>query len=342
MSSNPLLVEVLRGQTVESGHRGAIAVIDAEGRLVLSLGDIERPIFARSAIKALQALPLVESGAADRYGLGDAELAMACASHNGEDDHAAMAQTTLHRLGLDAPALECGAHWPMREAAARALAGRGGAPSSLHNNCSGKHAGFLCFACNEGHDPAGYVKREHPTMRMVSESIASMTGLDLSKSDCGTDGCSIPTFAIPLRALAYGFARFGNGHGLGPIRAKSAVRLRKAVAAAPHFVAGTGRFDTALMSHFGERTFVKVGAEGVYCASFPDQGLGIALKCDDGSTRGAEVMMAALVRLFVPLNDSDLTALDPLLMPKLSNWNGIAVGSLRPAESLSAHYSRKS
>ncbi len=346
--TNPVLVEALRGGMVESAHRGAIAVVDADGALVLEIGDIDRPIFPRSAIKGLQAIPLIESGAAERFGLTDAEIALACASHNGELAHAALAASMLAKAGRDARSLECGAHWPMR---AHRLAEKAapwgrlrdsleplfatGAPSALHNNCSGKHAGFICTACSLEHDPAGYVGANHPTMRAVTAAMEDMTGVALAnQATCGTDGCSIPTYALPLRALALGFARFGTGHGLGSLRAKAVARIRRAVAAAPFSVAGTDRFDTVLMQALGARAFVKVGAEGVYCASFPELGMGIALKCDDGTTRAAEVMMAALVRRFLPLDHAEEATLGPLLTQPMTNWNGLRTGEVRPAGAL--------
>jgi L-asparaginase II len=218
---NPILVDVMRGNAVESTHRGAIAVVDADGAVLASLGDIERPIFPRSAVKVLQALPLVASGAADQLGLTTEELALACASHGGEEIHARTAARMLAKAGLDADALECGAHWPYLETAARALAVRGEEPSALHNNCSGKHAGFLCLACAmNGNGPnlkqyaKGYVAAEHPVMREVSAALQAATGFDLGSTARGTDGCSIPTYAIPLRHLALGFARVATGIGL--------------------------------------------------------------------------------------------------------------------------------
>src|SRR6185295_10373924 len=147
---NPVLVEALRGALTESRHRGAVAVVDADGAAVLALGDVAQPVYPRSAVKPLQALPLVESGAADRYGFGDEELALACASHGGEPPHIAVAARMLSRAGLDVGALECGTHWPTQQSSAQALARAGAAPSALHNNCSGKHAGFLCVACAAG------------------------------------------------------------------------------------------------------------------------------------------------------------------------------------------------
>ena len=339
---NPVLVEAWRGGIVESMHRGAVAVVDADGALVAALGDIERPIFPRSAVKVLQALPLVESGAAERFGLSDEELALACASHNGEPAHLRTAASALAKAGLDESALECGAHWPVRDAALREMLARGETPTALHNNCSGKHAGFACLGCMlaEGRERRdflrGYVRPEHPVMREVSASLQSTTGFDLSSSARGTDGCSIPTHAIPLRALALAFARVGSGVGLRPGQAVAAKRLRAAVARAPFMVGGTGRFDTLVMQHFGERVFCKVGAEAVHCAALPELGLGIAIKVDDGNTaRACEVAMAATIEALLPLHDDDdrplLRGLNDLA---LKNWNGIEVGRLRAAEAL--------
>jgi L-asparaginase II len=329
--TNPVLVEVMRGGIVESNHRGAVAVLDADGAVVLSVGDIDRPIFPRSAIKGLQAIPLIESGAAEKYTLTDAEIALACASHNGEEPHVDTALSMLRKAGCTAQTLECGPHWPMRTMAQHPMARAGTKPGALHNNCSGKHAGFVCVACASGDDPAGYIQAGHPTMRMVTEAVASMTGYALKDAAAGTDGCSIPTFAIPLRALALGFARFGQGVSIGRQRQAATARIRAAVAKEPFFVAGTERFDTEVMQVLGARAFLKVGAEGVYCASFPELGFGVALKCDDGTTRAAEVMMAAVIRQYLGLPDTDFARIARWHTQPLTNWNGLHVGEIRPA-----------
>src|SRR5262245_52330873 len=234
--TNPVLVEVLRGERVESVHRGAICVVDADGATVLALGDVTRPVFPRSAVKALQALPLVESGAADRYRLGEEELAVACGSHGGEPAHLAVVERMLARAGLDVSALECGAHRPSHHASADALVRAGRAPSPLHNNCSGKHAGFLCVACHLGVDHHGYVASNHPVQRAVRTTIEELTGATLSEDSCGVDGCSVPTWAVPLANLARAFARFGTGRGLDAARGKAAARLRAACARHPFFI----------------------------------------------------------------------------------------------------------
>ena len=240
---NPVLVEMVRGGLVESRHRGAVAVVDADGATVLALGDVARPVYPRSAVKPLQALPLIESGAADRYGFGDQEIALACASHGGEPAHVEVASRMLARAGLDASALECGAHWPSHQPSSQALA-RTGAPSALHNNCSGKHAGFLCVACAAGVEHCGYVKAKHVVQREVRGALEELTGVGLSADVCGIDGCSIPTWAVPLTALAHGFARFGTGQGLqqnaprrlrasAPPARRSRISLRARGASAP-------------------------------------------------------------------------------------------------------------
>ncbi len=330
---NPVLVETIRGPLVESRHRGAVAVVDADGAVVLALGDVERPVYPRSAIKALQALPLIESGAADRYGFGPEELALACASHGGEPDHVATVERMLAATGLDATALKCGTHWPLHQSSAQALARSGAMAGAIHNNCSGKHAGFLCVACMIDADRASYFKPEHPVQREVKATLENLTGAAIADDVCAIDGCSVPTWAMPLSNLARAFARFGSGQGLAPARAKAAARLRDACAAKPWHVAGTGRFCTEVMQALGARAFVKTGAEGVFCAALPEQGLGIAVKCDDGAGRAAEVTMAAAISRFLN-SDADRAALERFVRPTLRNWNGIAVGSLRPTEAL--------
>ena len=336
MNANPILAEAMRGGIVESFHRGALAVVDADGGVHTRLGDIERPVFPRSAVKVLQALPLVASGAADRWQLNDEELALACASHGGEPRHAQTAAAMLARAGVDATALECGTHWPYNDAAMKALAARGEVPSALHNNCSGKHAGFVCLGCLMAQDGdrrdflRGYVRPDHPVMREVTAALQATTGYDLSRTAAGTDGCSIPTYAIPLRHLAHAFARVGTGTGLRPDHARAAQRLRAAVAKAPFMVAGTGRLDTRLMERLGERLFCQVGAEGMYGAALPELGLGLAIKMDDGNTaRACELVLAAVVERLLPLADADRAFVHGFSDLALSNWNGIEVGRMR-------------
>ncbi|HEY6353054.1 MAG TPA: asparaginase, partial [Burkholderiaceae bacterium] len=211
----------------------------------------------------------------------------------------------------------------------------GEAPSAVHNNCSGKHAGFIAVARHLGVPVAGYVGAGHPVQQRVTAALADLTGERLEGAVMGTDGCSIPTFGIPLTQLALAFARVATGVGLSAERARAAARLRAAVAKAPFHVAGSGRFDTKVMQRLGERVFCKVGAEGVFCAALPEQGLGVAIKVDDGNNaRAAEVVMAAVIEALVRLSADERVFIRGLSDVTLKNWNGIEVGALRATAEL--------
>jgi L-asparaginase II len=331
---NPVLVEVTRGHLVESRHSGAIAVVDADGAAVLALGDVAAPVFPRSAIKAMQALVLLESGGAARYGFGDEELALACASHSGEPAHVAGVERMLRAAGLDASALACGPHWPLHQPSALALARAGGAATPLHNNCSGKHTGFLCAACAMRIAPGGYEEPGHPVQREVKAVLEDLGCAAIPDERLGIDGCSVPNWAMPLANVARAFARFATGRGLAPQRAAAAQRLRAACAAKPWFVAGTRRFDTELMQHFGARVFVKAGAEGVHCGALPELGYGIAVKCDDGHGRAADVLIAAVIARLLRPEEPNRDFLARFVRPTLRNWKGAPVGRVRPTEVL--------
>lgn len=323
LSVNPVLVEVLRGDTVESRHRGAAVVVDSTGRVVAAWGDVERPAFPRSAAKPLQALALVESGAADRFALSPRELALAAASHSGTPEHTATVEAWLHRIGLGPGELECAAHDPIDQSSARALIRAGRDASSLHNNCSGKHSGFLTVARHLGVPNEGYLRRDHPVQRMVTAVLGEMTGCDMAEMPCGIDGCGIPAFALPLRALAHGMARLADPSCLTGARADAARRIVAAMAAHPFLVAGPDRFDTEIMTAIGS-VIVKGGAEGVEIAIVRDRGLGLAVKMDDGAGRGAEVAMASLLHRFATAD------LRPWLTRPVLNVARRVVGVVRP------------
>jgi L-asparaginase II len=328
--SNPVLCELTRGGLMESFHRGAVAIADSAGDLVWSAGDVDRPVFGRSALKMLQALPLIESGAADAFDLSAEELALACASHSGEAVHVDAASSWLARIDCDASCLACGAHAPMGEAAARMLLLDARGPSRLHNNCSGKHAGFLTLARHLGVDPAGYERPDHPVQRQALAAIAEMAGLDAASMVIAIDGCAAPAVAFPLRALATAIARIADPSKLAPARAAAARRLDAAVKAHPTLVAGAGRACTAIIAASGGAVSVKTGAEGVYVAVLSGLGLGIALKIDDGAGRAAEATIATLLAELglVPPEHPDITA---LVDAPILNTQGQPVGARRLA-----------
>ena len=329
--ANPTLVEVTRGSIVESRHAGAIAVSRADGHLVLALGDVERPIYPRSAVKAMQAIPLIESGAADVFELTDDELAVACASHSGDAVHLEAVRSLLAKAQLDESYLACGAHWPVSEETMRALMRAGRRPQPIHNNCSGKHAGMLAASVRLGLDPRGYERPDHPLQVMIARIISETCGIALDRTHMGVDGCSVPTWALPLGTLARGFARLGAGEGLAPQRAIAAQRLVAACFASPVLVAGEGRFDTIVMAALAPTIFVKGGAEGVHCAALPELGLGIALKIDDGAKRATERALSEVLAALVPEAAQVLAA---QLEGELLNWRGISVGRVLASEAL--------
>src|SRR5215510_12359908 len=285
---NPVLVELTRGLWRESVHAGAVAVARANGELVAAVGDVERPIFPRSAIKPLQALPLLETGAADRYAFGARELAIACGSHSGTAVHTATVAEMLGKAGLDASALGCGVQEPLDASAARELVRAGLAPTALNHNCSGKHAGMLATAAHKAEAFEGYWLPDHPVQIRILKALETVTGRPLASDLRGIDGCSVPNWAVPLLSLAGAFARFVTGEGLSRERWRACRQLAEACWAEPMLVAGPGRLDSMLMHALPGKVVIKSGAEGVHCGAFPALGLGFALKIDDGAKRGAE------------------------------------------------------
>ncbi len=326
---DPVLVEAWRGDALENAHRGAYAVVDVSGAVIDEQGDVHRPVFPRSAVKPLQALPLLETGAAARYALGAEQLALACASHSGEPGHVQAVSALLAKGGLTPACLECGAQVPMGEAAARALFTTGNGPTPLHNNCSGKHAGFLLTARHQGEAPEGYVEEAHPVQRRVAESLAESMQHEITDAPRGRDGCGIPTFAVPLRAIARSMASLAPAARGVPARRRAAEQLRDAVMAHPWLVAGTDRFDTEVMLAGAGSVLVKMGADGVHAACVPALGLGIASKIADGSARASEVLMAALLVRHARPAPALAALLDRRARRDIVNNRGEIVGALR-------------
>ncbi len=330
MSDEPVLVEATRGDLVESSHRGSVAVVDAGGKVVLSLGDIDRPVYPRSAIKPLQALPLLETGAAEAFGLGDVELALACASHGGTARQARCVAEWLGRVGLTEADLACGCQSPSHGDSRKAMIRSGAVPTALHNNCSGKHAGMLTTAVHCGDVPKGYLASGHPVQQRVFDALTETCDVDVRGATAGIDGCGIPVVAMPLSAIARGMARFASPVSASERRVAATTRLRQAMAAEPELVAWDGHLVTDVLRTTNGRVIVKNGAEGVFCAALPALGLGVALKIADGASRAAEVaIMGTLVRLGA-LQDAEQQALAERLRVPLRNWAGTLVGSLRP------------
>ncbi len=324
--TNPVLVNTIRGGHVECRHRGAIAVCDARGRVVHSWGDIDNPVYPRSAIKALQALPLLETGAADHFDLSPAELALACASHGGEPAHTNAVAGLLTRVGLDADDLECGPHMPYHEPTAAQMIRAGVEPGRIHNNCSGKHGGMLATASYCGEPTEGYIEPGHPSQRRWIDALGELADIDMGKLPASRDGCGIPVIALPLKSMATAFARVAAPDDLPAARADALARIVDAIAAHPFMIAGSGRLCTELMQLTGTRLLLKSGAEGVFTAILPARGLGVALKIDDGNTAAAEVAVLHLLERLDALTLADREALGERLRIPIRNTRGLLTG----------------
>lgn len=331
MDANPILIEQTRGNFVENRHRAAFVIADAAGNIIASAGDIARPVFPRSAIKSIQALAMVTSGAIEKFGLTDEELALACASHHGEDVHVLGVTGFLGHVGLTANDLECGAHQPSNARAREALRRAGAEPSQLHNNCSGKHSGMLSVALALGVDTHEYVTRGHPVQVAVRRAIETVLDAPLSEDRCGTDGCSIPTWAAPLSAFARGFARMATGENLPDNLANAAQRIFDAATSHPLLVAGTGHLDTLVMEAFGGRVMQKGGAEGVQCGAIRNKGWGYALKVDDGNMLASQALVAELLLRYADPDEVQQAVLEKFARQAVRNVRGFDVGELRLA-----------
>lgn len=314
-------VELVRGEVVESVHRVQAAMVGPGGECQM-WGDGRRPVIPRSAVKFVQAMPILTTGAAERYDVTDVELALAASSHSGEPVHVTAVRHWLDRIGLDESALACGPDLPIDAAAARDLHRRGLDPAPVYNCCSGKHAGFLTVARHLGVDPEGYIEPDHPVQRLVTSAIETMTGVDLGAQRPGRDGCGIPVFAIPVEALARAMQLLVDPVGLPADMVTAARRMTGVPAGRQFWVSGTGRHEVVLGATVAEPLVVKGGAEGVFVAALPERRVGIALKVFDGAGRAAAVAVSALL--------SRLGALPPTEVERpVHNKAGVLVGSLR-------------
>jgi L-asparaginase II len=345
VSYQPVL-EVTRGGIVESIHYGAVAVTDASGGLVAWWGDPEVVTYLRSSAKPFQALPLNESGAADHFGLDSKQLAVICSSHAGTDEHVATVASAQSQVGVTEGDLLCGVHPPYDLATWQRLKALGQDPTPYRHNCSGKHTGMLALARFLGEPLAGYIEPDHPVQRRILAAFSGMCGLPEAEIGIGIDGCSVPTFAVPLRAAATAFARLADPSGLATERAQACRRVFAAMTSHPEMVSGPGRFDSRVMALAGGRMVVKGGAEGYHgIALLPgatgpgSPALGVALKIADGDLgrpsdmppgqrAGGRVVLAVLQALG-SLSPDELLQLGEFSSRQVTNWRGLSVGEMR-------------
>lgn len=318
------MVEIWRGDLLESQHLGHAVVCDASGQVIEAWGNAEKVIYPRSSCKMLQALPLIESGAADAYGLGIEQLALSCASHQGAAIHTDRVSVWLKELGLSPADFRCGVQKPSDKDAHEALIIAGKTPCQIHNNCSGKHSGFLTLNKHLSGGPE-YIEVDHPVQIAARDVFQEMTGE--TSAGYGIDGCSAPNYSTSVTGLARAMARMAAPVGSGA-RAKASTRLVDAMRTHPDLVAGEGRACTELMRAMGGKVVIKTGAEAVFVAILPEQGLGMAIKIADGGTRAAECAMAGLLVKYGVLDATHPMAIKRLHGP-IRNWNGINTGHMR-------------
>jgi L-asparaginase II len=337
-----ILANVIRGNTVESIHRGHMMIVDGNGQTVASLGDPGMGTYFRSACKAFQAIPFITSGAADAFGFTDDEIALAVASHSGEPKHVEIAERMLSKAGLTEIDLRCGTHMPFSSQEAERMQRAGESPTQLHNNCSGKHIAMLALAKHIGADPATYDSIENRVQKRILRCISDFTGVAEDQIAIGIDGCSAPNFALPVESMARSIIALISPAGFPEPTRKACFRIASAMMEFPELIGGSERLDTKLMQAAPGRIISKVGADGVWlCGVLPcdrwPSGLGIALKIEDGDDYLSRPVVAVdVLRQLDILSATDLIDMSP--MP-IKNRRGIAVGKIESAAQLNTSLS---
>lgn len=331
--SYELFVEVTRNDAVESQHFGAAVVCNVKGDVIESWGNIENLIFPRSALKPMQAIQLVESGASEHYELNNAELSLACSSHQGEKMHQDLVELWLNRLGLTESNLACGPVLPEDTERAHQLLASGQKGCRIHHNCSGKHTGFLTTALHLQIPLDDYHRLDHPLQQLSMDTLSDLADVDLKQFPIGIDGCGLPAPTMPLLQLGRAVARFANPMDLSDSRAQAIYRLHEAINNEPLYIAGHGTVVSELNEVTSGAVLAKTGAEGIVIAALPERGLGIALKIADGSARASSVALLAILDHLGELSDDEKHKLQSHIAPKIVNSRGLNVGEIRPAAS---------
>jgi len=322
------LVEVVRGELTESQHLGSIAVVDNSGTLVLSYGEADLKTYWRSAAKPIQALPLVDSGAAAAFDLSPAELAVITASHSGEERHLELVRSILAKINLGEEHLKCGSHLPYSREAKRKLRQAGRKPGPLYNNCSGKHAGMLALCQHQGWDVENYLKEAHPLQKYLLDYISLFTDYPQEKIVRGTDGCGVVVYGLPLKNMALAFARLSSPLTVSEDLARAAHKIKAAMLAHPLAIGGEGRFNSVLLQATNKKLIAKSGAEGVFCFGYQDKG--VAIKIIDGHRRALPPVVMKILSELEVLNEEEENSLAKYFKPVVTNHRGEEVGFLEP------------
>jgi L-asparaginase II len=322
-----ILVNVYRNNLIESIHRGDIAAVNEKGQNIFSFSNHEKITYWRSAAKPVQALPVVFSGAYEKYNLSEKELAVICSSHNGEQEHVDAVLSILDKIGLDESALLCGVHPPLHNKTARSIWRKGDEPRAVHNNCSGKHAGLLTLCKYYGWSINDYYKPEHPAQRLILETIAEVSTYSEEDIILGVDGCGVVVFGLPLIKMAYTYYCLANSDCLVPKYQEAAKLIVKSMEKYPEMIGGTDRFNTDLMKVTGNKLFAKMGAEGVFCLGIHDK-LGIAVKIEDGNFRAIPPVVIEILSQLNILSKEEEEKLSKYHYPDIYNHHKKIVGRI--------------
>ena len=334
MNQAQVLVQVTRGPLVENQHYGHVAIVDWQGKLLYSAGDPYHMTYWRSSAKPIQALPVIESGAAYRYGITPKELALFCASHNGELMHTETVLGILAKLGQDPALLQCGVHMPYHAETTKAMLEAGQEATTLHSNCSGKHSGMLTLVTHLGYDPSNYTDLEHPLQQTILDYISTLTGFPRENIAIGVDGCGVPVHGLPIYNMSLAYARMARPEGTSSLRADACRQITEAMMAHPEMVGGTDRFCTDLMRVAGGRLYAKAGAAGVYNVGIIGEGVGISVKCEDGNARGRDPVIVEILHQLGYLNQEQLQALEKYHRPRNINHRQEKCGEVVPVVQL--------
>lgn len=325
------LVEVIRSNLIESVHRGSLAIVNSDGKLLHGLGDVDRPTYFHSSAKPLQGIASLDAGIVEKFGLDLKEVAIMISSHSGESEHIEVLGGLMKKIGIGTEALECGIADPIGSDVLRELYTAGRTISKLHCNCSGKHLGMLAACSAMGYSTKDYNQKNHPVQERVKRVITEFCGVPSERMADGIDGCTVPVYAVPLRNMALSFANLCNPDFLDGKYKKSQNYILSAMTMYPEYMAGKRRLDTVLMKRYGSRVIGKVGAEGVYCAGLIGKATGIAIKIEDGSARATSpVILETLLQMGI-LNDEEVEGMKEFWKPSLFNNKGEVIGEIRPS-----------
>lgn len=332
--SNPILVETYRAGVLESFQRGVVCVVDKDGKIIYSEGDVQQICYPRSALKLIQVMPMLESGAAEHFDFTLEEIAIMCGSHNGEPEHQRVVNSILSKIGLDKDKLFCGPQYPTDREESNRLICNHEKPHHIHNNCSGKHAGFLAYCVYKGWPVENYISPEHPAQQQVLQTVEEIYEYPKEKMVTALDGCSAPIFSMPVYNQAVGYKNLVYPVKFSEKRQKACAAIIEAVTQYPYMVAGRGRYCTDMMQVCAPRIIGKTGAEGVFCLGLPGEKIGVAIKIDDGKQHAQYHVAQRFIEATGMFTPEQLAPLNNYARQEIKNFNKFTTGEIKTRNGL--------